>query len=257
MKWLVEITNIVPNSRFLSDLLVGLNAKLHLEDSTVYLISDKFESSSISSEVWATAERMHNVICEVSSGFPDASVRFELVKLCEQENDGSRSNYVFASTALLILKAVTISGVGTVSPAKKISEEEKVILKKEEEEHKYQEKLALLSARVSSAFWDERALKVHRFLQQELNPLRMGHIMDLILDDLEGSLDKLYPSSKKKLDRFYHSINHPTVFGDDSRHIISKKQAPPKPMSLEEAQAFVSAVADLWFNQKCRENSNT
>ncbi|MBD2034232.1 hypothetical protein H6F76_04110 [Leptolyngbya sp. FACHB-321] len=170
----------------------------------------------------------------------------------EQKEDGSRHGTVFRSGVAPVLRLFANDVEWTVTP--EISEEKKARLEAERLAREYQDKLALVSSRVLPAFRDERALKVHRFLQQELTPLRMGHIMDLIKADLGGELNNL--ASKNELSRFFRSINHPEVFGNDSRHITSNEKPPTNPMSLSEAQGFVSRIADLWFKQKCVEANN-
>ena len=249
MRWLVEISDIHGDERLLGDILACLKIKLHREDDKTYLLSDSFESLSSSSEVWKLAERVRDVISEVSSTIPAASISFSLGNLHEQKEDGSwnKNMFVFVSEpAELIVTADAV--IVKVTPSTEISKEEKTRLEAEQRERDYQENLALLSSRISSAFLDERALKVHRFLQQELTPLRMGHIIDLIQDDLGQNLASF--ASKRNLSRFYRSINHPDVFGDESRHITSNDEPPPNPMSLSEAQTFVSNVADSWFRWK-------
>jgi hypothetical protein len=122
-------------------------------------------------------------------------------------------------------------------------------LEAERLEHEYQEKLALVSHRLISAFHKEYALKVHRFLQQELTPIQMYRIYELMKHDLGGEKPLYSLASKDNWKRFTRSVNHPKVFGDESRHMISKDEPPAKPMHLEEAQGFISRVADLWFQQ--------
>lgn len=252
MRWLIEITDIT-DQRFLGDLLDKLNIKLFLEENRTYLISDDFELLSTSSEVRIRTEQVRDVIAEVGSGLLNTEVSFKLGTLYEQREDGSRSGHIFLSAAVSTGVA-TVVGFLTVTSAKELSEEERAKLEAERLEREYQDKLALVSSRVLPALRDERALEVHRLLQQELNPLRMGHIMDLIQADIGRALDNL-AGSKNELKRFYHSINHPEVFGYDSRHIISDKEPPRRPMSLSETQAFVSRVADLWFKGKSDDNN--
>jgi hypothetical protein len=78
----------------------------------------------------------------------------------------------------------------------------------------------------------------------------MHHIYELIKADLGGKSKLSKLSSVKEWDRFTHSVNHPEVFGDDSRHMVLNAEPPSKPMSLSEAQAFIARAADLWFQQK-------
>jgi hypothetical protein len=256
MRWLVEITDIVANEHLFTGLLAKLNLTLYLEDGRTYLTGDEFELLSTDSEVWERAERLHDVVSEISDGFPDASISFQLGHLYEQKENGSRNSYIFSSIGLG-LSMSSISEVLAITSASEISEEEKARLEAERLECEYEEKLALVSSRVVSAFRDERALKVHRFLQQDLTPVRMYHIYELIRDDLGGekNMDSLASETetsrfKKECSRFRLSVNHQQVFGDDSRHASLKEEPPANPMSLDEAQAFIVRIADVWFKQK-------
>lgn len=249
MRWLVEITDITDN-RFLTDLLTRLNITLFPEENSTYLISDNFDSLSTCFEIWTRVNQVRDIVSEISSGL-GAGVGFQLGTVYEQKEDGSRHGTVFRSRVAPILKLSASSGTWTVNP--EFSEEEKLRLEAERLEREYQNKLDLVSCRALLALRDARALKVHRFLQQELTPLRMGHIMDLIEANLGGGLKSLAAKNElgNKLSRFSRSINHPEVFGDDSRHAIPKGEPPAKPMSLSEAQIFVARIANLWFEQKC------
>lgn len=255
MRWLVEITDIT-GKRFLNDLLAKLNITLFSEEDRIYLISGDFDSLSTCFEIWTRVNQIRDIVCEISSGF-NAVLSFKLGTVYEQKEDGSRHGTVFRSGVAPVLRLFAHDVSWTVTP--EISEEEKARLKAERFEREYQDKLALVSSRVLPALRDDRALKVHRFLQQELTPLRMGHIMDLIEADLGGGLKSLAAKNElgNKLSRFSRSINHPEVFGDDSRHITSNQEPPANPMSLSEAQIFVARIANLWFEQKCIDDSDT
>jgi len=191
---------------------------------------------------------MRDLIDEISK----STLGFKLGKLHEQKEDGSRSQHVFLSGTLGINSSssfdLTYDSIGGTS------EEDRARLEAEYQEHQYQEKLTLISCRVLSAFRDERCLRVHRLLKQELNPPRMFNIFELIRDDLGKNLNSL--ASNNDLKRFKTSVNHQQVFGDESRHIVSKEEPPPNPMSLGEAQDFISKIADSWFKQKCIDDNN-
>lgn len=250
MRWLVEVTDITDN-RFLTDLLTRLNITLFPEENRTYLISDNFDSFSTCFEIWTRVNQVRDIVSEISYGL-GAGVGFQLGTVYEQKEDGSRHGTVFRSGVAPILELSAGGGTWTVNP--EMSEEEKLRLEEERLEREYQEKLALVSSRVLPALRDERALKVHCFLQQELNPVRMYHIYELIRDDLGRQLNSL--ASNKDWTRFTRSVNHQEIFGDDSRHIALKEEPPANPMSLSEAQIFISRVADLWFKQKCIDDTN-
>ncbi|MBD1996940.1 hypothetical protein H6G00_09950 [Leptolyngbya sp. FACHB-541] len=249
MRWSVEISDsdIVADKRFLSDLLEKLNVTLYVEDNKTYLTSEQFELLSTGSEVWELANRICSVVSEASNSPLDTGVRFKLANLYEQKDNGSRSRYVFPPiTATGTQSSLLTTQIG-VAVIGRISEEEKARLEAERVEREYQEKLALVSHRVISAFHNENALRVHRFLRQELTPIRMYHIYELMRNDLGKNLNDL--ASEKNWFRLTRSVNHPEVFGDESRHIVSNEEPPAQPMRLEEAQAFISGVANLWFQQ--------
>ncbi|MBD2058309.1 hypothetical protein H6F88_20300 [Oculatella sp. FACHB-28] len=245
MRWLVEIRDVVADKRFLSDLLEKLNVTLYVEDNKTYLISKRFELLSTSSEVLRLTKQICTVVSEVSNDFPDARINLKLGDLYEQREDGSRCQHVFRSSSTPVITLSIQSG--RVTPVRGISEEAKAKLRAERLEHEYQVKLALVSHRIISAFHNEHALKVHRLLQQELTPIQMHRIYELMRNELGEKLNDL--ASKKNWDRFTHSVNHPGVFGDESRHMVSNKEPPAKPMYLEEAQNFISKAANLWFHQ--------
>jgi len=243
MKWMVEITDISTDQRLLSDILKGLKVELYTEDNITYLVSDQFDVESTSAEVWKIAKKMRDLIDEISK----STLGFKLGNLHEQKEDGSRNQHVFASGSL---STGSMSINSTVDITGEISEEERARSEAEHQDYQYQKKLAPLVRLVSACFRDERCLRVYLLLKQELTPPRMFNIFELIRDDLGKNLNRL--ASNNDLKRFKTSVNHQQVFGDESRHTASKEEPPPNPMSLEEAQDFISKIADSWFEQKCK-----
>lgn len=263
MRWLIEIIDIVANERLFTDLLTRLNLTLYLEHNKTYLTGDEFEQLPTGAEVWERAERLRDVLStEVSKRFPGASMTFKLGDLCEQREDGCQRRHIRDFTAPVVSIVGVEGSTATFTFTQKITEEERARLEAEslEREHQeklkqlereYQEKLDIISSRVLPSVRDERARKVQRLLQQELTPVRMFHIYELIRADLGEEKDMNGLVSPTERSRFRLSVNHQEVFGDDSRHAALNAAPPANPMSLSEAQAFIQRVADLWFRQKC------
>ena len=248
MRWLVEISAI-EDKRLLADLLAEIDVELYLEENKTYLISQKFEQQPNSTEVWKRAEEIRNDLSEVNNGVPDVSLGFKLGDIHEQVDNHCRKRYAFGTGMGGALFIIGGGGFGSAASTQEISEAERNQLEAEKSEHEYQKKLARCH-RYLSIRQDERALKVHRFLQQKLTPARMYHIYELIEDDV-GKKNLINLAPRKDWDRFKGSVNNPEVFGDDARHIVpNTPQLPPDPMNLREAQAFISRVADLWLEQK-------
>ena len=148
------------------------------------------------------------------------------------------------------MDAVVVRG----QPVAEMSDEEKKFLEEEQRECEYQDLRRKAVSYVVSAFQDERAVQVQRLLCGELTPQTMGHIADLIQDEMGERMKAL--ASSHQLTRFYRSINHPEVFGEQARHIVSQADPPPHPMSLSEAQQFVRALATRWMERKARFNGD-
>lgn len=259
MKWLVEIVDIVADQRLFTDVLTRLNMALHLEDTQTYLIGDAFDLLSTSSEVRKLAERLRDVLSEGTHDFPSSSIRFSLGDIYEQEHGGRRRRDITIQPGGAMVSIVAGGGPISVSksdPTKKISEEVQAGLEAEYRECQYQEKLNQVLRGVLPAFQNEHARKVQRYLRQEPTPLRLYQIYELIKADLGGedkNLDSLV--SKTERSRFRLSVNHQDVFGDDSRHAALNTEPPEKPMSLDEAQAFIREMANVWLEQKFVEYS--
>lgn len=254
MRWMVEITDLEGDRRFLTDLLKALNVELYQKDGNTYLTSNQFEAKSTSAEVWKLAEEMCEGISELSSG-PDTNVSFKLDKLYEHHKNGSQSRYIFGCGKVETLSLLTATA--TVTSTIEISEEEKNKLRDEQLEREYQEKLTRVTSRLVPALQDKCVLRVHRLLQLELSPKRMYDIFELIQDDFGKQGKKLtLLATKDEQKRFTRSVCHPEVFGEDSRHIVSKVEPPPNPMSLKEARTFILNFADLWFKQKFLDINN-
>lgn len=134
------------------------------------------------------------------------------------------------------------------------TDEERARQEQELQERRYADLRQKALSRVVSAVRDDRALTIQQLLQEELTPQILGHIVDIIQDDMNGDLSGLM--SRNQQSRFYRSINHPEVFGQKARHIVSSHEPPPHPMNLAEASTFVRDVAEKWLLQKAGVASN-
>jgi len=264
---MVEIVDIVSNERWLKDLLAKLSISIYVEDSKTYLTSENFDLL-ICTEVLKQSEELCTIISEVSSEYLNGKVSFKINALYEQRADGSRPRYGFC-TSSIVVGSPFLSAVVALVSKDEISEAEIARAKEKELERNYQEKLIAVSSRILIIFQDACARKIHLFLRQELNAYSMYNIIQLIEEDLEISvgllgkgrgrslLTKILCVSKTRVTRFYESVNHPYVYGNDARH-IAKKDKPPEnePMYLDEARSFTLQVTNSWFEKKCSEIIN-
>lgn len=247
MRWRVEVSDITGNHRLLRETLSELSIVLLQEDDGFFLVSDQFEVLDTPQEVHILATRVQSIIEEAAKGTPEIQLGLKIGTVTEETTGGRRKHYfIIASSGHIRLtgNAVTLK----VEPAVQLSEDERRCLEGEQREQEYKQLRRMAFSRIVSAFRDDRALQVQRLLRGDLTPQTMGHIADVIKDDMGNGITDL--ASADQLTRFYRSINHPDVFGEQARHIVSKVDPPPKPMNLEEARGFIRDLANYWMDRK-------
>jgi hypothetical protein len=248
MRWQVEVSDLSGDRRLLSDVLKELSLTLQEGEGKLLLSGPILESMDTPSEVHAYVLRVSEIAKEVGAHSPSIGLEFSVGAVIQQTGSGvSRHHFLQVSDTIHLHVAGHVA-VLRCEPAVKPSEEE---LRRQEEllkERQYQELRVSAVARLVSAVREERALTVQRLLNQAPTPQILGHVADIIKDDLGSDLQSL--ASKNQLTRFYRSINHPSVFGESARHIVSHQEAPPAPMNLAEATAFIREVARSWLNLK-------
>lgn len=102
----------------------------------------------------------------------------------------------------------------------------------------------------------KRALDLH---EAPSTPVSLGRVYDVILDDMgagnkrAGKKAILHKSwaTRDEIAGF-RGVHYPSVFGGQARHGVDDPGKPPpaKPMSLPEAQAFVSRLLTQWIDWK-------
>jgi hypothetical protein len=249
MRWLVKITDARGNDRLLRDVLSSLSVRILEEPPARFLVSDKFDLLDTPGEIHTFASRIASLLSEARKTESHIDAAFVVGNVFENLPNGSRTEHKFAP--LLGQQITAQTGVllakGSVASVA-LSEAERKRLEEEQREREYQQLRRKAISLVVSAVQDDRALQVQRFLTGELTPLTMGHVADLIQDDIGGAMKDLLPGNQ--LSRFYRSINHPDVFGAEARHIVTNVEPPPNRMELQEAREFIRALADRWMERK-------
>jgi hypothetical protein len=254
MKWGVEINTLSSNRRLLEDVLAALSVSIVEDSGELLLESEYFDVLSTSAEVHACASRIRSITDEVKRHSSDIDCAFSIGAVVERTPGGvSRHHFLTVSSAVHIHCAGHVTVIRG-EPAKQPTDEERARQEQELQERRYADLRQKALSRVVSAVRDDRALTIQQLLQEELTPQILGHIVDIIQDDMNGDLSGLM--SRNQQSRFYRSINHPEVFGQKARHIVSSHEPPPHPMNLAEASAFVRDVAEKWLLQKAGVASN-
>jgi hypothetical protein len=254
MRWAVEISELSSNRRLLEDVLGVLSIRVLEENGQFLLESDHFEKLTTPSEVHAYASRIRAIAEEVKKHNPEVDCVFSVGTVVERSPDGIRRHHFLVVSSTVHIHCSGHAAVIRVEPTQHTSEQ-RAQREFEVQERKHAKLRERAVARIISAVRHEHALTVQQLLQEEVTPQVLGHIVDIIQDDMGGGLSTLMSETQKS--RFYRSINHPKVFGRDARHIVSNQEPPPNPMQLGEARAFVQTVAEKWLAMKASDPSVT
>lgn len=219
MRWKVEVSDLTGNRRLLTDVLKELSLTLEEHEGTFLLSGPPLESLNTPSDVHAYVRRVSEITGEVAKHTPIIEMGFSVGAVLHETASGVARHHFLVIADSVHLHVSGHVALVSCTPAVSLSEEE---LRQQEEllkERQYQELRLAAFSRFVSAVKHERARTVQRLLNQEPTPYVLGHIADVIQDDLGGGLYSLAP--KNKMTRFYRSINHPSVFGENARHIVS------------------------------------
>jgi hypothetical protein len=210
MRWAVEISDNSTNRRLLSDLLGALSLNLCEESGRLIVQSSHFERLGTPSEVHGYASRICKIIEEVGRHNPEFDCSFSVGTVVERTDTGIRRHHF-----LVVSSAVHIhcSGHPTLirGEPEQLTPEELADREHQENERKYAELRKRAVSRVVSAVRHNQALIVQQLLGEEQTPQVLGHIIDIIQDDLGLGLSKLLSANQQS--RFYRSINHPKFSG--------------------------------------------
>ena len=248
MRWRVEISDRGGDIRLLQEVLEALSIQLKEDAGNGFLIGDAFEVFGTAAEVYAFASRVQSIITEIAQCDRDVLMSFQIGPVEEKLEDGTLRKYVFGAARVTSVSYATAQANLIVQHGAELSNTDRERIEEERKELAYQEKLRRATSRVVSALKDERALQVQRLLRKALSPLTMGHIADLIQNDMGGAMKGFVYDNQLTL--FYRSINHQEVFGEQARHIASKQEPPRNPMSLDEARTFIRDLAARWLEHK-------
>jgi hypothetical protein len=248
MRWRIAISDLVGDTRLIRELLAALAISIINDGGDTFLVGEVFEKQSSHDAVRDIAKRLNATISELENDDPALRCGFQIGPVHEHRADGSWSKHHFVTLEAGVLGCATLSATLTVGTSNELSEEERIRREHEAKEREFQNRCRTAIPRFVAAFRYERALQVQQLLRGEPDPLTLGHVAEIIENDLGGTIKELV--SEAQWTRFQRSINHPDVFGVRARHIVSSHEPPSKPMLLPEARVFINELARLWMLRK-------
>lgn len=194
------------------------------ENDCVYLAGPVFESHEEFSSIYDMAPQVIDELSAVISLLCPGHRRPVDFEVLKETDDGKRARYNPASTVITFRSKVKSA---TVVDGKSL--EDLSIMQGQE----------LLSAAINNyhlrtalALWGD--------------PLKTWARLYRILEEVERHLGKKVNKSGlcscKQRERFTHSANCAEVAGKDARHAAGKFNVPDDPMSLKEAENFISSI---------------
>lgn len=239
MRWKVQIIDVTGE-----DILADVLAESRFELEGNMLLGRTFEALDDWGDVADVARDLSQKVREISRLNPDIDIGFDGGPVFEYDANGSqisKHHKVYAhGTASL---ALTGRAVGIAIGGVQMTPEEKAEVERIARVNEVAEILRALMV-------SDKVLEVLRLFEGEPWGTQLGHIHDLIQDDV-GDLSRYAP--KAQLIRFNRSINHQDAFGVKARHAALKSSPPTNSMSLQEATVFIKEVAERWISDKAAE----
>lgn len=257
MKWAVEVIDTLGDERLLTEVLKALGFDLTKDSQgDVVLTGEELHAADDANKIWNIAKKVSSSICDVVriSGNVQSGIGFTVGSVYEYSSGGNRRSHAFMEVSNSVTIRSSIQAELTTGPSTLSAEEQKEAESRRKEDE-YQRDLHAFISKVVPVHKTERAVDVLTLLNGKLTPFTMGHIFELVNDDMNGNMTIF--TSSTQVTRFKRSINHPLVNGLDARHAISNVAPPPKPMREVEAQSFVKDLANKWFDHKTQELGKT
>jgi len=246
MKWIVGIHSKGTDPKDLKEIFEALGFRIvssptNREGEDFCVTNLKIDECPDSGCVWSKLEEVRSSFDVLTKSELELPLNFRLGVVYERHKSGWRC-HIFGKIAESATLTDKMSATGTVTATNTV----------EAEKHR-----RLRNRKTITILWAiqnfpivERVLSL---LEGAPPAMTLGNIVDLIKDDMQGDLDSL--TSKTMLKRFKRSINHPVVFGDNARHIVTNQNPPPNPMHGPEARCFVLQLVRDWIEYKNNSNS--
>ncbi len=251
MKWAVEIQKTGLDHRNLEDLLDGLGFQLVEGVDFNAMYSPFFDELESANAVWEEAKKVRDSFKGAASIDPDL-VLGSVIDYSTKE----KKRHAFLEVNSLHMKMSVGSATITVSPPSNLSPEELKKWEEERAEQEYQRMLEDQRAKLEPVFLEPRAEKVLSLLATEKHTgesLYKTYEMMEFHPSKRKDFQRQFNVLKNDFQRFSDAVHNPLVSGDLARHAYEDKPKTNNPMTIDEANSFIQALAKKWL-ASIREN---
>lgn len=249
MTWAIEIQSTGLDKRNVIDLLGDLGYRIvEIDGIDLAVTSDSLANCNAAQEVWEQAKQLRTILTKDTEIDPD----FKLGAVLDQLSTKPRQHHFLEARAIGLSFAAAGTPKLTVLPPEQLTEQERLIWEEEQKEREYQAKLERQRASLIPVIREPRAVKMLAFMRQDQHT---GESLYKMYELMEGSPSKPNRSefhtkfcvSKNEFARFKDAVHNPDVHGDFARHAQPQSLNSNDPMTPQEAQSFVYALAQGWL----------
>ncbi len=231
MKWAVRLIVDKYDIKELKKMMKPPKTDINKVDNNYFFISNEFNKMNNSEEILKTAEEHIIYIKSLFKIYNDKNLEISVDMVVNLENPKNKVYYLF------------VKDYGTVTDKVKIgsiNKHEKLIRQDNIQDDEIKEAFQL-------TFEDEEIQKIlklvdHQGLDDWSNLYKIFEIIESNVEPI-----KLGCITKKEINRFKHTANHPKAIGNDARHGYMKSKPPENPMKLEEAKRLIKDLIKRWI----------
>ena len=218
-EWLARLAGDADDLRVLSEHLQSSDPNVKEEVDGYWLRYTGFETLTEPTEVYELAIRRLDEIRGVAKLLGGGILKVEVVGLAQENLAGPRPQYVF------------FEGIPS--------------------DERFGMSTDQLVSMVATAERHPGIAKALTYYQRG-DWFNLYKAWETVRDGVGGERTLLYQkrwTTKNTKDRFTSTVNNPELIGDEARHGVWKGQPQPKPMSIDEAQEFVSHLIRAWIRE--------
>lgn len=245
MRWAIEIQATQLDRRNLADLLSHLGLLLVDESPHLVFTSDEIDECLTAAEVYEIAKKVKHAFAGAAA---DIDTSFALGSVVDYSQTPAKRCGFSAVEETIHLHD---SSSAMVSPGPGLSEEDLRDWHERQAEAVYQLKLDTQLSRLVPAYFNPKAAKVLELLAiDEQTGATLYKIYELMRGPgSNGSaFGQQFGISDHEYRRFAEVVHLDSVSGDWARHAHGEPSKTGSPMTKEEAESFVRALAQRWLN---------
>lgn len=246
MRWAIEVRETRLPRRNLSDLLDQLGFTLVDAPPSMAFTSPGVDACRTPEEVFEIAKQVRGAF----TGAASIDAEFKLGSVIDYSCAPLRRHGFAEGVLIANLQATLLAGAATVGPGPNLSEEQLRRWKASQEEAEYQAKLEQQLSKLVPVYRNPKAEKVLELLAI---PNPTGEILFKIYELMRGSssngavFGRQFGITDEEYRRFGDAVHHDSVSGDWARHAHGDPPKSASPMTKQEAESFVRAIANRWL----------